>query len=169
MQASNRGFTLVELLLYVATAALILTAAVTLFAMVLGGRVKNQAVAEVEQQGAIAMQTVLSHIRNARGIDMPLQGIATATLVLDTMASSTDPVVVDIVSGTIRLVSGTGLPVALTNNRVIVSDLVFENFSAGAAFGTVRVRFTLTHVNPQQRGEFEWSKMFEGSAAVRHP
>ena len=40
-----------------------------------------------------------------------------------------DPTIFDISDGALRITEGAGSPVAITNNKIQVSDLVFENVS----------------------------------------
>ena len=59
------GFTLVELLLYVGISSAILLASSLFLATLLESRIKNQTIAEVEQQGLAVMQIITQDIRNA--------------------------------------------------------------------------------------------------------
>jgi len=52
---------------------------------------------------------------------------------------------------------------------VTVSGLTFQNLSRSATPGTVRIQFTLTHVNPAGRNEYSFAKTFIGSATLRQP
>ncbi|HEV7453917.1 MAG TPA: hypothetical protein VGO07_01525 [Candidatus Saccharimonadales bacterium] len=98
--ASQAGYTLIELLLYVSIVGGLLISITYFFAMAAESRVKNQAIAEVNDQGATVMDTMLQTIRNATSITAPATGTSspTSTLVVPTGALS--PTIFN-VSGTV--------------------------------------------------------------------
>ncbi|MCA9364013.1 prepilin-type N-terminal cleavage/methylation domain-containing protein [Candidatus Kaiserbacteria bacterium] len=164
---TQKGFTLVELLLYVAIAGSLLLLTTAFLFMLLEARVKNQTIAEVEQQGLQVMQNITQSVRNAEGITAPTVGGSSPSLTLDVVSGVDDPTVYTLNSGTIEVTEGGGGAVALTNTRVTASGLSFENLSRAGTPGVIRVSFTLTHVNPDNRQEYTFSKTFYASASVR--
>ena len=166
---TQQGFTLVELLLYVSASAIFLLVISLFLATLLQSRVKNQTIAEVEQQGLQVMQVITQTARNAKAIHSPAQGTSASSLSLDVIIASNDPTVFDLSNGTIRITEGIGSPVSLTNARVVASGTVFQNLSRSDTPGTIRIQFTLTHVNPAGRNEYDFQKTFIGSASLRQP
>ncbi len=166
---SKKGFTLVELLLYVGTASILLLATSLFFFVLLQSRVKNQTIAEVEQQGLQVMQSITQTVRNAEAITVPSAGSSTSSLTLDVVTAASDPTVLHESSGVIRITEGIGSPVALTNSRVTASGLTFQNLSRTGTPGTIRIQFTLTQVNPEGRNEYSFTRTFTGSATLRQP
>lgn len=165
--ASIKGFTLIELLLYLGLASAMMLVLVAFFSTMLSARVKNQAIAEVEEQGAQVLDIITQDVRNADNINSPAVGASAAVMSLDTVPAWSDPTVFDLSSGAIRMKQGNGPATALTNARVTVSGLTFQNLSRSGTPGTIRVTFTLSHVNPNGRNEYEYSKIFYGSASLR--
>ena len=166
---SCAGFTLIELLLYVGIASMILLMTSLFLSTLLQSRVKNQTIAEVEQQGLQVMQIITQTIRNAEAINSPAVGASAADLELNVVTGTSDPTIFALSSDVIQITEGAGLAVSLTNNRVAASGLNFQNMSRSATPGTVRVEFTITHVNPEGRNEYDFSKTFYGSASLRQP
>lgn len=167
----QNGFTLIELLLYVSTSSIILLTTMLFLQTLLESRIKNQTVAEVEQQGLWAMQTITQAVRNADIINSPAQGASSASVSVNTYSAGSNPTVFDIAGGAIRIQEqeGVGAIVPLTNARVIASAVTFQNLSRANTPGIIRVQFTLTHVNPSGRNEYAFSKTFYGSASLRQP
>jgi Tfp pilus assembly protein PilW len=62
----------------------------------------------------------------------------------------------------------TATPVALTNTLVEASDLTFSNLTRPATPGVIRVQFTLTHFNPENRGEYNYAQTFYDTASLRY-
>lgn len=166
---TKKGFTLIELLLYVAISSVMLLAISFFLQTLLESRIKNQTIAEVEQQGLQVMQLITQTTRNAEAITSPLLGTSASSLTLDVITVISDPTIFDLSSGAIRITEGAGSPVALTNSRVTASNLTFQNLSRAGTPGIIRIQFTLTHINPEGRNEYNFSKTFIGSATLRQP
>ncbi len=142
MSNVQSGFTLIELLLYVSIVGAIVFSFSGFLSLLMQSRVKNQTIAEVEQQGVAVMQLITQTGRNATDINF------TSTF--------------DLSGGTIRQNS-----IALTNSRIVASSLTFQNLSRPNTPGTVRIQFTLTHINPSGRNEYDYNKTFYGTASLR--
>ena len=164
---TSKGFTLLELILYVSIAGVILLVVSIFLSTILQSRIKNQTVSEVEQQGAQVMQLITQTIRNAEDISAPSQGISGASLTLDVVDLSDDPTIFDLSSGVIRITEGVDSPINIINSRINVSGLSFHNLSKTDTAGTVKIVFTLSHKNPEGRNEYNFSKTFYGSASLR--
>jgi type II secretory pathway pseudopilin PulG len=165
----RRGFTLVEILLYISIASVMLLVTTLFLQTLLESRIKNQTIAEVEQQGLQVMQMITQKVRNAENITIPTQGANDSSLTLDVLDLASDPTIFDLSSGVIRTTEGTSSAVSLTNSRVVASSLVFENLSGTDTPGIVRIEFIITHINPSGRNEYDFSKTFQTSASLRYP
>lgn len=157
---SNQGFSLIELIIYISLVSVILLSITSFSFTLLNARSRNEVIAEVEQQGVLAMQKITQTVRNAEDINTPTPETSAAALSLDSA-------VFDLANDALRITRDRGVPVDLTNHRVIVSDLSFDNLSRAGTPGLVRVRFTLSHKNPGAKALFEYSKTFYGSASLR--
>lgn len=166
---AQKGFTLIELLLYVGLSSVLLISISVFMASLVESRVKNQTIAEVEQQGLQAMQIITQIARNAEAITSPTIGSSGSSITLDVITGANDPTIFDTSGGVLRIKEGSGSPVELTNSRVTVSGLLFSNLSRASTPGIVRIQFTLSYVNNLGRNEFDYSKTFISSASLRHP
>lgn len=166
---THSGFTLIELLLSVSIAGTLLLTMTFFLNAVLQMRVKNQTITEVNEQAAAVMHLMTQTIRNAEGINSPLQALSSSSLSLDHYDLSKDPTVFDLSGEVLRVTEGAGAPVPLTNGRVVVSGLTFQNVSRSNTPGVLRVQLTLTHANPSLRNEYDYSKTFITSVTLRHP
>lgn len=161
------GFTLIELLLYLAVAAVILLSASVFLSLILQSRIKNQIVAEVDQQGLEAMHIITKTVRNSNSVITPIVGGAGPSLTLTVPVSAKSPTVFDSSGGALRIIEGANGAVALTNNRVIINNLSFTNLSGTSSKDIIRVQFILTHINSGNRNEYDYQKTFYGSAERR--
>lgn len=162
------GFTLVEMILYVAICSIFLLSLSTFMSYLLGARVRSQAIAEVNQQGFQIMYQMTETIRNGRSITAPSISSTSTQLSVITGDSLLDPTVFSVATGTLLIKEGSKSPVALTNSRITVSDLLFTNVSSVASTDRiVRISFTIDHKNQGGRNEYSLTKTFTGSATLR--
>ncbi len=164
---TRSGFTLIELLLYVVLSGIILSAVAYLSIMLLESRIRNQAVSEVEQQGLYAVEIIADAIRNSEGVNSPAQGGTATSLSLNVFNAANDPTIFDVATGTLRMTEGATAAVPLTSGRVIASGLRIDNLSKTATPGTIRVEFTLNHLNAVGRPEYEYGRTFSAAASRR--
>ncbi len=164
----NRGgFTLVELLLYAAMLSIIIFSVGIFLNLTLQSRTKNQVIAEVEQQGILAMQRMMQVVRNSNLINSPATGASGSTLSVNMPQAALSPTVFALSGGAVTITEGTGATVSLTNNLVSVTGLTFTNVSRASTPGTVRVQFTITYINNSGRNEYDYSKTFDSDASLR--
>jgi prepilin-type N-terminal cleavage/methylation domain-containing protein len=164
---TNKGFSLIELLLYISISAILLLAVSSFLGILLQARVKNQTIAEVEQQGAQIIQLVTQSIRNAKSINSPATSTTSSLLSLDVTNSADNPTIFDLANSAFRITEGASSPILLTNSRVAVSSLEFHNLSRADTAGVVRIKFNISHINPEGRNEYDYSRMFFASASLR--
>lgn len=155
----NNGFTLVELIVYVALTSLMFSAINSFVFLVIEERSRNIVINEVEQQGSFALQKIMQRTRNSDEIVTPGQGSSDTILEL----TNTD---FELNSGIFQMIEG-GSPVDLTNSRVVVSDFQVTNLSLDNTPGSIQVEFLVTYDNPDGKAELNYSKMFYGAASLR--
>jgi Tfp pilus assembly protein PilW len=163
----QRGYTLVEVLLYISITVILLGVLSLFLITFLEARVKNQTISEVDSQGVQVMQIITQSIRNAQSINSPNTGNDGGSISLESADTDIDPIEFYLSSGVIEMTEDNGTAIPLTNNRVVASDLLFENLSIGDTSGIVRTSFVITHNNPSGRNEYSYTKTVQGSASLR--
>ncbi len=163
----DSGFTLVELLLYVALLSIIVFSVGIFLNLLLQSRAKNQVIAEVEQQGVLAVQRIVQVARNSTLVNTPAVGTSGSTFSVNVPAGSLSPTVFTLSGGKITMQEGVGSAVDLTNSLVSVTSLTFSNVSRSSTPGTVRIQFTISYINNSGRSEFDYSKIFDSDASLR--
>lgn len=166
LPAKTSGYTLIELLLYVVIIGTLLTTVTLFFGMTIETRVKNQTIAEVNDQGVQVMDYVTQTIRNASSITTPTPGASGDTLTLVVPTSSLSPTIFNLSGTTLQVKEGTAAAIALTSTDVLISNLTFKNLTRTSTPGNVQVSFTLSHINPNNRNEYEYQRTFVSSAEV---
>ena len=165
---SLRGFTLIEMVLYVSLCSIILLSLSTFLSFLLGSRIKSQAITEVNQQGFQVMYLMTQTVRNGRSIQVPTIGASSSTLSITTGNPLLNPTVFTVSSTTITIKEGSKSAIPLTNSRVSVSGLTFQNISSASSTDKIiRISFTVSYNNPQGKNEYSFTKSFTGSATLR--
>jgi Tfp pilus assembly protein PilW len=163
----NRAFTLIETVVYMAIAAVIFAMVTSLYYALESARLKETAIAEVEEQGDQALALITQDVRDAQAITAPATSTSATFLTILAYAATTSPTVFDAASSTLRIKEGAASPVALTNTQVIVSNLSFQNLSLSGTSGSVKIQFTISAASTTKQFDTTYSKTFYGSATLR--
>ncbi len=162
------GFTLVEMILYVAILAIFLTGAILFMWDVTYGRVKSYTHQEVNQNVRLAGKRIMYEIRNAQDLNLPVNPTSISLQMTD---SSRNPTVIDLSGGRLRIGYGSGgscpstSPCPITSNQVSVTSLNFTNLSSGTA--SLNIGFAITIESVAQRKEFQKNETFQATAELR--
>jgi Tfp pilus assembly protein PilW len=166
-KVDHRGFTLVEILLYVALMSIMVFSISQLFFTVTGVKIKSRTITEVEQQGVQAMQYMTQTIRNATGVTSPLTGSNGPSLTITVADVSKSPTIFTLVSGTLYVQEAGGATIPLTSSRVVVSALTFQNLSRSSTSRIVRIAMTVQYNSASPLNEYQYSQTFVDSAGIR--
>lgn len=155
----RRGFTLIELILYMGIFSTLLMVLVQLFGSIVNVNLESQANAAVSQDGRYILNEMTYTVRQAASFTTPSgYGIANATTQLQftttggttyTYALSTDPV------GQKKLLISDGVSTEQVNSYgTTVSNLSFTRLKTTGTSGksTISVTFTLTSTTQETKG-----------------
>jgi len=150
---NRSGFTLVELLVYVAIFSIIAVLFLAILTSMLGLQARQSAAAEVLGQSQFLLQTIQRHVEESSLIDMTAD-TSTSTLRLRKSATSTDPTVIYLSAGGVYVSEAGGTAVLLTSNKVVVSDLSFVKRTNTAGYDSVSVVFSMNYNAPNSKWNF---------------
>ncbi|HLD21096.1 MAG TPA: prepilin-type N-terminal cleavage/methylation domain-containing protein [Patescibacteria group bacterium] len=159
MATHKTGFTLVELLVSLGLSAILLLVILSLTVSVIRSQTSQQAIAELEQQGAMVMALVTQTLRNAEGINSPTTGTSASVLSVDVVMLADDPTVFDLSESQIRVTRASASPINLTSPFLEAMALTFTNVSTADSPGAVKIEFTLSHDSIE--------RTFYGTATLR--
>jgi type II secretory pathway pseudopilin PulG len=165
----QHGYTLIELLLYISIIGGLLTAVTLFFGTAIDTRIKTQSIAEVDQQGALAADTIAQTIRGADSITLPSSGTSAASMSLAVPTVALSPTVINLNGTTLQIKEGGSPVTALTSPNVQVTGLTFVNLTRASTPGIVQVTFTVARTNISGRNEYSYQKTFTTSTALRWP
>lgn len=163
IHTSHKGFSLIETVVYVGIFSLFVIGLANFSSGLSSSRVHSQMVFEVNDQGSRVIRVITQTLRNANSINQPSIGATASSVSIETENLIKNPTVFSESGGVLYITEASGSPVALTNNKVVVSNLTFANVSQPGASGSIRIRFTLTDTS----GTNSYSMDFEGSGTLR--
>ncbi|OGE17571.1 hypothetical protein A3F00_05420 [Candidatus Daviesbacteria bacterium RIFCSPHIGHO2_12_FULL_37_11] len=162
---TDRGFTFIEIILYVSIVSIILVALVPFAWNVIGGSVKSSAEQEVNSQARFISERIKYEVRNADGIN----SVAAASISLDPPGTSNDPTIIDLSGGRIRIKLGAAADVDLNSTDTNITSLIFTNYTSGDN-KTKHIQFVFVIDDNFGSGRTEYdvpAQTIEGSAEVR--
>lgn len=163
----HRGFSLLELILYVGLFSFLILTIMMFLGLLLTARIKQQTITDVEQQGSRIIRQMTQTIRNADTITAPAAGTSATSLSLDVYTASLDPTVFSLSGNTLMLTEGSAAAISLNSSRVSITNLSIVNASRPGTPGLVRIQFTISRTSASVRNEYTYSKTFYGSASLR--
>lgn len=165
---SKKGFSLIELILYIGIISVFILVVFQFIFIFVDARSKDQTISEVEDQGAQALKQITQLIRNSEAITSPIKGESASSLTLDVIDPLKDPTIIDLSNGVIRIKEGVNNYINLTNDYVVVSDLLFNNVSKEKNTGIIKIDFTINFYNPNNMEQFNYEKIFTSGAEIKH-
>lgn len=133
----QQGYTLIELLLYVAIIGTLLTSVVYFFGTTLDARTKNQSILEVNDQGTALMDYLTQTIRNATSITTPTIGTAGPLLTAVVPTGSLSPTVFSLSGTALGFKSDGGSTDTLSSNKMNATKFIAN------ATGTISTLYAL--------------------------
>lgn len=161
------GYTLIELLLYIAMIGILLSAVVAFFGMTTDARVKNQSITEVNEQATYVMDYITQTVRNASSITSPAISASGSSLTLAVPTANLSPTVFSLVSGVLQVKEGTAAAVPLTSSKVQVSAFTITNLGRSGTSGIVKISFTLNRLTSPSLNEYDYQRTFTTSVGIR--
>lgn len=154
----KNGFTLLEVLLYIAITATMLGGLVIFMTLLTQARIKDQTITEVAASGTQFLQFITQAVHNAKQVSVVDPSTLAITDVVDNQST------VAIINGAIQLRTNQATT-ALTSNKVTVDKLVFTSVNGGTA--AVRIELALESFNPSGRAESSFTQTWYATVTQR--
>ena len=139
MNKSEKGFTLIETLIYVGIFSIVALSLTGILWNTLRVNSNQQAANEVDENLRYIMSVLGEKVRSSTMVDTA----TSSTLVLKN--SSYEDITFSVTGGALYLQEGGALSVALTSNKVTVDSLTFNKIEMAGAKDGVRVDITLSY------------------------
>lgn len=163
----KKGTSLVEVVIYIALFSIFIGALGSFWLNIIGMRQRSQMMLEINNQGAFLMRVLTSSIKSATAINYPGTGVSSGTLSINTTDTQTTPTVFSENGETLFITEGINPAVALTNNKVKLTNLTFNNVSQPGTPGIIKISFTISNTASTTASYEQYSTNFYGTASLR--
>ncbi len=133
------GFTLVEIMLYIALTLTILIAIVQFFLAGLEAYGQQKLTITTDEETSFMTQTIESYLTNATSVTSPAAGATERELVLSMADAEVDPVVISLSEGTAYIQRGNHDPEPLHASTLYVEDMIFSNLANEGGKPSIRI------------------------------
>ena len=146
---SLKGFTLVELLIYMGLISILMVMITQLFGSIFDVKVESEASSSVEQDGRFIFSRLIHDIQRSTAITTPLSyGASSSSLVLTIEGVSYTYAVS---GGTLQLTNDIGTN-SVNSSQTAVSDMTFQKIGDETANETVQISFTISSIAQRTSG-----------------
>lgn len=158
----KKGFTLVELLLYMGLLAIFLVVLTEIFVTIMEVRLESEATSSVEQDGRFMVSRFAYDISRASAITTPANLGDTTSLLVMTVGGDTFRYAVS--GGNLELTNANGTD-NLNSSQSTISNQSFQKIGNSGGAETIKILFTVSSIT-QRAGGAE-TKMFETTVGRR--
>ena len=151
---SNRGFTIIELLIFSAIFSIMAISFLSVLVSSVQIQMRQNATSEVTRQSQLLLDTIQYYVQTASLVETPAD-TATSTLKLRMASSTIDPTYIYLSGNTAYLQQTDGAGAQpLTSNKVSISNLTFTKRANSPGHDSVSVGFTIAYSSPTAQQTF---------------
>lgn len=125
-----KAFTLIEILIYSALIAMIISGSLIAVYQIIEGSNSIQNKIIIEQEANFLLSKIKWALSGATAINIPAIGLASSTLSINKANYSENPIIFDLNSNNIKIKQGTENPTILNNQNITINNLIFEHLAA---------------------------------------
>ncbi len=146
---NNKGFSLIEVIIYVAIIGGLLVTLTNFILAISGSRNKSYAQQEVNANTRLALNILTHKIKSSNGINVSSSTFNTSPGVLSlSMSSSTlSPTIFTLSNGRLTISEGVTTSQFITSQRVNISSLIFTNLTADSNHGNVGISMSFNYAS----------------------
>ncbi|MEI6326750.1 MAG: prepilin-type N-terminal cleavage/methylation domain-containing protein [Candidatus Roizmanbacteria bacterium] len=160
----HKGFTFIELVLYLAIVTTVMGALVLFAWRIIGSGAKSATEQEVFSAARYASERIKYEIRNASGVN----SVASNSISLASTNGAQNPTVIDLSGGKIRVKYGASAAININSTDTNVSSLTFTNYSSlDNKTKNIQFSFTLDSNYNTVAQEYVESTSIRGDAELR--
>ena len=162
----EKGFTLIEVLIYIAIIGIVVTSFITFSLSISETKNKNYVIQEVHANSRVALNLISQKIRGTQGVVNPTEGDTSNTLVLD-IPDTDDNLTFNVEGNVLNITEGTAIPLAITSDEVKVTNLVFSNLTPTGERANIMVEITVEYNNAGTDIEYTYSQNLQTAVSLR--
>lgn len=162
---NKKGFTLIEIIVYLGILAMIVTAFISFSLAVSNVKTKIYVTQAVNSAIRDSLELISQKVKVTEELALPLVGESDSNLALDMPAGDAD-IVFSLVDGVLYMGEDLNTPVAVTSDEVLISELVFSNISKKNSRDSVEVYIKANYRYADSR-EFQYENEIKTTITTR--
>ncbi len=140
----NRGFTLIETLIYSAITTLFLTAALLMIYQMISSLQRGKNERELVENQKVLEQKIYWALQSVSAINSPAANATTTSLSVNRLNYGSNPILIDMNGGVARITKGAGAATPVTNTYSDLQSMTFHQYSWDGR-PAIRVQATLVN------------------------
>ncbi len=152
----KKGFTLIETIIYTLIVSFVISSFLFIIANTLASADRADRNLRLIDERQFMIQKIDWALQSVLAVNSPAAGGSGATLSVDKIGFLSNPVVVDLAAGKLRIKQGSGAAVPITISEITVSNPVFTYTVSGSEH---RIRFTATLTNSATTTSVDYTKI----------
>lgn len=168
-QSTQKGFTLIEFLIYFAILGIVLTAITSFMFDIIQTRSRVALSAEVQQNMRFSMQRILRSVRTSESLNVGASSFGDSDGILSLKMSDPllDPTVYDISGGVLRITEGANPTTRLTTGDVFVEKMWIERDDLPRGTKAVTIQLKVKSASPGVGTTFNYVSSTSSTAVIR--
>jgi len=162
LKQQQKGFSLIEFLLYMSLSMVMLALLGGIGINVLQSKEKDKALEEIQYSVPYVMMILGTRIEQAEQVILPEVGEVSSTLSLQTRNPDTNPTTFDVFEGKVRMQEGEHEPVIISTSGILVENLAFVPIGESEVTGIqiqIKVSPRAREGQPESLTSFEFNSM----------
>ncbi|MEK7625415.1 MAG: type II secretion system protein [Patescibacteria group bacterium] len=168
---SKNGFTLIEMLIYIAIIGGILASFVSFSLSISNSRNKTYVVQEVQANTREALSIITQKIRSASGVNITNSrfDVDPGYLYLTNASTTLNPTIIRLNhdNGVVEIKEGANASTTIMADEVRVINFIFANLTGGSR-ENIGINMTVEYGNPSNDPNFAYSQSLQTSVSVRY-
>lgn len=165
--ACSRGFSLLELLIYIAILAGLMVVVSDAFISLSKGRGQSEARSEVHATSRFVAEKIRQDVKGASVVSVPVFGSASSTL---NVTVGGTVIIYDVFGGQLQRKEGVASPVAVSGPSVVVSSVTFvrlENYNPALSATTTAIQVAMTVSYNASSTDWAYSEKLRTTISLR--
>lgn len=167
----KNGFTLVEVLIYLAIIGIVITSFLYFGISIFGYRNKSFAVQEVQANQRMALGVISQKIRLAKSVNVSQSTFDTdpgiLSLAMDDSSKNPTIIKLDQADGVMQIAEGGTSTTTVTSQSVRVKNLIFTNLTSTSSAPNIGINLTIEFNNTNQDINFNYSDDLYTAVSLR--
>lgn len=167
----NKGFTLIEVLIYMAILGLVVSGFVSFSLSISDSRNKNYVIQEVQANGRLALELISQKILSSNGVNIGLSTFDSdpGILSLSMFNGSKNPTLINLNQddGILQITEGSDNSIYITSDEVKITNLVFTDLTSTSEKASIRIQITIKYDNQGDNVNYEYSQSLQTAVNLR--